>query len=89
MPEMSGYAFPFILTLSKERNMTRTKFTVHYWTDKRSHVARFTNERDARDFGAFVSRRGNSLVEMSDKTGLIGQWDCGAVTPEFFHTIEN
>lgn len=66
----------------------KTKFTVHYFANKRDQVARFSDEKDAREFGAYVSRRGNSLVEMSDKTGLIGQWDCGAVTPEFFHTIE-
>lgn len=69
--------------------MIRTRFTVHYFAFKRDQVARFSNEREAREFGKFISRREMSLVEMSDKTGLIGQWDCGAVTPEFAHTEGN
>lgn len=64
----------------------RTKFTIHYFANKRDQVARFSDESEARNFGKFVSRRGNSIVEMSDKTGLIGQWIDGTVTPEFDHT---
>jgi hypothetical protein len=64
----------------------RTKFTVHYFANKRDQVARFSDESEARNFGKFVSRRGNSLVEMSDKTGLVGQWQSGIATPEFAFT---
>jgi hypothetical protein len=60
----------------------QTKFTVHY----SANVARFSSEKDAREFGKAISQRLEIIVEMSDKTGLIGQWVDGIVTPEFAHT---
>jgi hypothetical protein len=61
--------------------MKRCKFVLNYG----EHVARFSHEGHARDFGKSMSRFG-LLVEMRDKTGLIGQWHNGGVTPEFAHT---
>lgn len=61
--------------------MKRCIFLVRY----DSHAARFSHEGHARDFGKQISRFG-LLVEMRDKTGLIGQWHNGSVTPEFAHT---
>lgn len=62
--------------------MKRCKFVVTYGN---YHVARFSHEGHARDFGKQISAFG-SWAEMRDKTGLIGQWSNGVVTPEFAHT---
>lgn len=60
--------------------MTRCKYTVTYGP----HIARFSNEQDARIFGRHMSGTG-TLIEMRDKTGLIGQWQNGKATEEFKH----
>lgn len=58
--------------------MTRCKFAVYY----QNKVARFSDDPDARLFGRLQSRFGH-LTEMTDKTGLIGQWHHGRETEEF------
>lgn len=49
-----------------------------------SQVARFTSYDDAMAFGREKSRSGH-LVEVSNRTGLIGQFERGKSTPEFAH----
>jgi len=65
----------------------RTKFAVWMGDD---HVARFSSYSDAIWFAREVSRLDSprfagGTSEVSDRTGLIAQFDDGAATPEFSH----
>ena len=56
----------------------RTKFAVRYDTK----LARFSDFADAMMFAHSMSW-GDGLVEVSDATGLVGQFASGKSTPQF------
>lgn len=56
------------------------KYTVHYG----SEIAKFSDRSDAMTFARMAG-----YSEVSDKTGLIGQFVEGKATPEFAHLDKN
>jgi hypothetical protein len=59
----------------------RTKYIVHC---PDNHIARFSEEWHARIFAVSLSERmPGLLIEMSEPSGLIGQYQGGAPTNEF------
>lgn len=75
--------------MTNHPNRKKTYFTVRYG----NHIAKFSSNRDAMRFAEAVSASpdfydwqglGNgTLIEVSHKSGLVGQYRNGKTTPEF------
>ena len=63
----------------------------HFMVNVRGEVAKFSGYKQAMLFADYMSRKGD-LVEVRDKSGIVGQYQNGVSTPEFRQhhaTLEN
>ena len=68
--------------MTNHPNRRRTYFTVRYGRE----LAKFSSNRDAMHFAEAMSllpSHGDYLIEVSHKTGIVGQYRNGKTTPEF------